>query len=152
MTQLHWPSAIDFPGLFRTSIDPCIEYWRVLRFAVLVATSYVMWLRMFEHWFEPLTRRVVGRIIGGVIVWVPALGHFRIWGLRDCADSALDAAVGAIGHITVVLSAVFPAAVWHLVSSGQSDERGLPACIYLASVIMMLLFVVRSLVGKVEAC
>jgi hypothetical protein len=134
MTPLCWPSA------------------RVIRFAVLMATSYVMWLRVFEYWLEPLARRMVGRILGGVIVWVPAVGQFRIWGLRDCADSARDAAVAAIGHITVALSAVVPAALWHVVSSGRSDERGLPASIYFASVIMMALFVVRLLVGRVEAC
>jgi hypothetical protein len=123
----------------------------VLRFAVLMATSYVMWLRVFENWLEPLARRGVGRIMGGVIVWVPAVGQFRIWGLRDCAHSARDAAVGAIGHVTVLLSAVVPAAVWHTVSSGLSEERGVQASIYLASVIMISLFVVRLLVGKAEA-
>jgi hypothetical protein len=127
-----------------------VEYWQVLRFAVLMATSYVMWLRVFENWLEPIARRGVGRIIGGVIVWVPAVGQFRIWGLRDCAHSARDAAVGVIGHITVLLSAVVPAALWHVVSGSLSDGRGVRASIYLASVILISLFVVRLLVGKVE--
>jgi hypothetical protein len=152
MTQFCWPSAMDIHGLFRTSIEPCTEYWRVIRFAMLMATFYVMWLRVFEYWLEPMARRGVGRILGGVIVWVPAVRPFRIWGLRDGADSARDAAVGAIGHVTVALSAVVPAALWHVVSTGRSDERGLPASFYLASLIMMSLFVIRSLVGKVEGC
>ena len=93
----------------------------------------------------------MGRIIGVVIVWVPAVGQFRIWGLRGRADSPREAAVAAIGFTTVVLSAVVPAALWHIASGGRSYERGVPASIYLASVIMMSLFVVRLLVGKVEA-
>jgi hypothetical protein len=148
MTPLCWPPEIGLSGLLRTNIDACIEYWRVIRFAALMATSYVVWLRVFEYWLEPHARRWVGRIIGGVIVWVPAVGQFRIWGLRDCADSARDAAVGAIGHVTILLSSVVPAALWYIVSGGLSDERGVPASIYLASVIMMSLFVVRLLVGK----
>jgi hypothetical protein len=139
-------------GLSRPNIDLSVEYWRVVRFAVLVATSYVVWLRAFEYWLEPLARRVVGRILGGVIVWVPAVGQFRIWGLRGQADSTREAAVAAIGLTTVVLSAVVPAALWHIVSGVRSEARGIPASIYLASVVMMSLFVVRLLMGKVEAC
>jgi hypothetical protein len=151
MTPFCLPSAMDLPGLFRTCIGAGIEHWRVIRFAVLIATSYVVWLRVFERWLEPLARLVVGRVLGGVIVWVRAVGQFRIWGLRDCADSARDAAVGAIGHTTVVLSAVVPAALWQVASGVRSDGRGLPASNHLASVIMTSLFVVRLLVGKVEA-
>jgi hypothetical protein len=133
-----------------TPIHSLAPHWRVVCFAVLVATGYVTWLRMFEQWLEPTVRRVAGRLIGRAIVWVPAVGPFRIWGLRDDEGSAADAVVGVSGYAVVIISALVPAALLHVASFRPPQEWILPASSYLASVVMSSLFLVRSLLGQSE--
>jgi hypothetical protein len=151
MTLIHSLASIGLPGMFRTEIGPSVEYWRVIRFAMVAASCYIAWLRVFEHWLEPTVRRVAGRLLGRAIVWVPALGPFRSWGLRDCEGSAVDAAVGVSGYVAVIISAVVPAALLHVATLRRPDEWSLPASSYLASILMSALFVVRLLLGQSEA-
>jgi len=152
LTPPSWPSAIELPSLLRASLGVSPDHWHAVRSAVLMATSYVTWLRLFEHWLEPLLRGAVGRAIGRPIIWVRAVGRFRIWGLRDGEGSACQVAIGALGHITVALSAAVPTALLHLACGGRSDGRWLTGSNYLASIIIAPLFVAHLLLGEVETC
>jgi hypothetical protein len=151
MTPHAWPAAIALPGPFRTGIDPSVDHWRAVRYAMCLATFYVTWLRVFEYRLEPLLRRSMGRLIGREVLWVTAIGRFRIWGLRGGAGSAADVVVGALGHVTVLVAATVPAVLFHAAFAGGSEGRILPATRFLASVVMMSLFAVRLIVGEVEA-
>jgi hypothetical protein len=126
--------------------------WTVIRFVAAVTGCYVAWLLLFERWLEPWLRRFGGAIIGSSIVWVPAGGPFRIWGLRDRRSVAMHAAVGFLGGMTVLLSASLPAALLLFIAArARTEDATMAATSYLISLPMMALFSFRVSSLKPEA-
>jgi Na+-transporting methylmalonyl-CoA/oxaloacetate decarboxylase beta subunit len=122
-----------------------VERYAVLRFAAFSAGGYLAWLIAFERWFEPLLRRCSGIIVGSPIVWVPAGGSFRMWGLKDQRRSRTAAAVGFLGGAAILCAAIFPAVALRVTAGGPGDDTVIAASSYLFSIPMIGGFVVRVL-------
>jgi hypothetical protein len=117
-----------------------------------VTGCYVAWLLLFERWLEPWLRRCGGALIGSAIVWVPAGGPFRIWGLRDRRSVAMHAAVGFLGGLTVLVSASLPAVLLLVFAAkARTEDETMAATSYLISLPMVALFSFRLSSLKSEA-
>jgi hypothetical protein len=133
--------------------DPSVRetHWAIIQFAVAASASYVAWLVAFERWFEPWLRRRGGAILSCSIVWVPAGGPFRIWGVRGRVGHARSATVGILGGGTILLSAVLPVvALLDLAARANTDDAIVAASSYLASLPMIAFFALRVLSRKPE--
>jgi hypothetical protein len=126
-----------------------LVHWAVLWFAAEVSGCYVGWLVLFERWLEPRLRRCGGAIIGSAIVRVPAVGPFRIWGLRERRSRAMHASVGLLGAMTVLFSALLPtAALVAIAARARADNATIAASGYLISLPMIALFALRALLAQ----
>jgi hypothetical protein len=121
-----------------------LVYRSVIGFVAAVSTCYVGWLVLFERWLEPWLRRCGGSLVGAPIVWVPAGGPFRIWGLRGRSSRARHAAVAFLGGMTVLLCALLPAAALLAIAArARDDDATIAASSYLISLPMVALFAFR---------
>src|SRR5579884_2555754 len=100
----------------------------------------------FERWLEPWLRFCGGVLVGRVIVWVPAGGPFRVWGLRGGGGPAEEATVGLLGGLAVVGSGVLPMLAAGMAGRSLADPTLGVAC-YLRAVPMTTVFVFRVLMG-----
>ncbi len=123
----------------------------VVVFTVLASGSYVAWLFVFERWVEPFLRRCGGALLGCRVVWVPAVGAFRVWGTQDRRRPAVDAAVRLLGTLVVLCSAFLPAVALRLTAGSEGGDPRMAAWSYLVSLVMMALFIVRVLTGRLAA-
>jgi len=113
--------------------------------AVLVLGGYSGWLVVFKRWCEPALRRCAGAILGSSIVWLPAGGRFRIWGLKDEGRIGADATVGFLCSLTVLCAAVLPACALGVIASGQTNDLATRAAISLTMEPMIAVFVLQML-------
>jgi hypothetical protein len=123
-------------------------WWAIVAFAVVWSGIYIAWLVAFERWLEPWLRRRLGSIVGGAIVWVPAGGPLRIWGLREPGRLAVDATVGLLGAVAILCSAVLPSIAVNIAASLYGGDGRMAMTGYLTSIPMTVIFVVRVLFGK----
>jgi hypothetical protein len=79
-----------------------------LRFAAAFSSAYVVWLKVFEGWLEPRLRHGLGAVLGCRVVWVPALGAYRVWGVEPPSCAKLEAKVGLVGSAVVLCGALVP--------------------------------------------
>lgn len=121
-------------------------HWNIIRFVVAISGGYVGWLSSFERWLEPFLRKRWGTMLRCSIVWMPAGGPFRMWGVRERGSDALNAAVGILGSGTVLLSAVVPALVLlDLAARVEVLDTTITATGYLALLPMVVFFSLRVL-------
>jgi hypothetical protein len=109
------------------------------------AGLYVGWLLLFERLLEPIARRALGTVMDCTIVWVPA-GRFRVWGTREAVGRQKEATIALAGSLVALSAAAAPVAALHTLAHFFSRGReSLQPGIYLLSVPLMMLFVVRLL-------
>ncbi len=125
-----------------------LHRWPIIGFAAAFAAFYIAWLIVFERWLDPCLRRFSGAIVGRAIVWVPAGGPFRVWGLSAQGPRALEAAVGLLGTATVVLSSFLPTVGTSIAATHYAHEPAVGASVYLMSLPLTMLFVFRMLTGR----
>ncbi len=83
--------------------------------------------------------------MGSSIVWLPAGGGFRIWGLQGQGRRDAEAAVGFLCSFTVLCAAALPVWALGVVTSGQTNSVAIRATIYLMTVPMIAVFLIRVL-------
>jgi hypothetical protein len=116
--------------------------------AAFVFGAYSSWLMVFERWIEPAIRRGVGVMAGCCIVWLPAAGPFRVWGLQGQGRLGIQATVGFLCSLVVLLAGVLPACALAVTASGQTSDAAVQATIYLITVPIIAVFVTRMLWHK----
>jgi hypothetical protein len=78
-------------------------------------------------------------------VWVPA-GRFRIWGASEAVGRSKEGTIALVGSLVALSAAAAPIAALHTLAYFFTQGReGLQAGIYVLSVPLMMLFVVRLL-------
>jgi hypothetical protein len=82
------------------------------------------------------------------VVWLPAVGPFRIWGLQGQGSLGLHAAVGFLCSLIVLFAGVLPACALGAMASGQTSDAAVQTTIYLITVPMIAIFVTRVLWHK----
>jgi hypothetical protein len=121
--------------------------WIAVGWAAVCSGIYVGWWTLFERWLEPWLRRRLGMVIGAPVIWVPAGGMLRIWGLREVSRLETDAAVGFLGSVLVLSAGLLPAIALGFTSRCVADPYLAPAS-YLISAPLVAVFVIRILLGK----
>jgi hypothetical protein len=86
--------------------------------------------------------------MGTSIAWLPAGGGFRIWGLQGQSRRDTEAAVGFLCSFTVLCAAALPAWALGVVASGQTSSVASRATVYLMTVPMIAVFLIRVLWRK----
>jgi hypothetical protein len=120
-------------------------WWMAVKTAALLCGAYLAWLVAFERWLEPMARRWTGSIARRPVVWVPAGRGFRIWGLGDRTDEAVDAAVALVGALFIFASALLPAVAFIRLAGGRTRDPLIAASSYLTCVPLIVVFVLRML-------
>jgi hypothetical protein len=125
-----------------------VTRWAVFWFAVIFSGSYLAWIVAFERRFEPWLRRRVSAVLRCSIVWVPAGGPFRMWGLQGAKRHLLEAKVGLAGSATMLCAAVLPAVGMGMVIRTEGSDAAVGSVSYLMSLPMVVCFLGRVLSGR----
>jgi hypothetical protein len=119
-----------------------------IKSAGFVFGAYSSWLMVFERWIEPATRWGVGTIAGCTVVWLPATGPFRVWGVQCQGRLGMQATVAFLCSLVVLFAGALPAVALGVMASGQTSDAAVQATIYLITVPMIAVFVTRVLWHK----